>query len=85
MSPVVMSVPFVFGSVYVLVVAVLMLPASNAAFFVLSVSSWIAKPVSVTVLLVSTSAPVKVANLPSASVLVYPVLLVSTVAEPIGH
>ena len=53
-SPVVMSVPFVFGSVCVLVVAVLMLPASNAAFFVLSASSWIAKLVSVTVLLVST-------------------------------
>ena len=51
-SPVVISVPFVFGRVYVLVVAVLMLLASNVAFFALSASSWIAKVVSVTVLLV---------------------------------
>ena len=39
-SPVVISVPLVFGRVYVLVVAALMLLASNVAFFVLSASSW---------------------------------------------
>jgi hypothetical protein len=58
-----------------------MAAASNLAFFVLSTSSWIVRFTSTRVLLVRTSAPVRVANLALAAAWVYPLAAVRT-AEP---